>query len=106
MKLEFIEAPLFTKKIHEYLDDEEFSALQWRLVSEPEAGVLIPETGGVRKLRWGAKGKGKRGGIRVIYYFKSNEGEIWLLTVYAKNEVEDISRAVLRKLREEIDNET
>ncbi len=49
-------------------------------------GVVIPGSGGVRKLRWCAEGRGKRGGVRVIYYWRTRQGEIWLLTIYAKNE--------------------
>lgn len=57
----------------------------------------------VRKLRWAAAGRGKRGGLRIIYYLRSKQGEIWLLTLYAKNEAESISGSVLKKIKEEID---
>lgn len=56
----------------------------------PNAGSIIPGGGGIRNLRWGGKGKGKRGGVRVIYYWQVKKDEIWMLTVYAKNEAEDI----------------
>ncbi len=102
--MEFIEAPLFSKLIHDYLNDEEYSALQWSLALHPESGNVIPKSGGVRKLRWPGKGKGKRGGLRIIYYWQNQKGEIWFLTVYAKGEAENISASVLRALRKEIES--
>ncbi len=98
----FIEAPTFTRLVHDYLDDDEYAALQWALALRPQAGVVIPGSGGIRKLRWAAKGRGKRGGLRVIYYWRNSEGEIVLLTLYAKNEAENISLNVLREMRKEI----
>ena len=101
--MEFIEAPLFTRRVHEYLTDDEYAALQWALALRPEAGAVIPGSGGMRKLRWAGKGHGKRGGLRVIYYWRDRKGEIWLLTLYAKNEAENIPLHVLRELRKEIE---
>lgn len=69
----------------------------------PDAGSIIPGGGGIRNLRWGGKGKGKRGGVRVIYYWQVKKDEIWMLTVYAKNEAEDIPVDVLRAKRKEIE---
>ncbi len=73
------------------------------LIVNPEAGSLIPGSGGVRKLRWKGPGRGKRGGVRVIYYARTRHGEIWMLTIYAKNVSESIPAHVLRKIKEEID---
>ena len=73
------------------------------MIERPEAGPVIPSSGGVRKLRWRAPGRGKRGGYRVIYYAKTREGVIWMLTIYAKNEEENIPAHVLRKIKEELD---
>jgi hypothetical protein len=101
--LTFIETKLFTKLVQVYLSDDEYGALQQVLVSNPEAGAVVPGSGGVRKLRWNVAGRGKRGGIRVIYYLRSRQGQIWMLTVYTKNVVENIPAHVLRKIREEID---
>ncbi len=99
----FVETRLFTKLVQEYLSDDEYGALQQALVANPEAGDVIRGSGGVRKLRWGFAGRGKRGGIRVIYYLRSRHGQIWMLTLYAKNVAENIPAHVLKKIREEID---
>lgn len=61
---------------------------------------MIPGSGGLRKIRWAGKGRGKRGGVRVIYYYKNSEGQIWLLTIYAKNEDENIPVSILKKIKE------
>lgn len=99
-----IEAPLFSRLVYDYLSDDEYAALQWALTLHPEIAPVIPGSGGLRKLRWAMPGKGKRGGLRVIYYWKNNVGEIWLLTLYAKNEAADIPRHVLKMLKQEIES--
>jgi hypothetical protein len=101
--LTFIETALFTRLIDKYLSDDEYAVLQQALVANPEAGDVIPGSGGVRKLRWGVAGRGKRGGIRVIYYLRSQQGQLWMLTVYAKNVAETIPAHILKKIKEEID---
>jgi hypothetical protein len=98
----FIETKLFTGLIPKYLSDDTYADLQRALIADPEAGDVIRGTGGVRKLRWGVAGRGKRGGIRIIYYVKVSQGQMWMLTVYAKNEDQTIPAHVLRKIREEI----
>ena len=99
----FVETKLFSKLVQEYLADDEYAELQRSLIARPDAGNVIPGSGGVRKLRWKATGRGKRGGLRVVYYLRSREGQIWMLTIYAKNETENISAGVLKKIKEEID---
>ena len=74
------------------------------MLKYPEAGKIVPGSGGVRKLRWAIGGKGKRGGVRVIYYFKKQHSEIWMLTLYAKSEVETIPAHILRQIAEEVRN--
>lgn len=101
--LTFVETRLFSRLVHEYLADDEYLELQRLLIAMPQAGDVIPGSGGVRKLRWQATGRGKRGGLRVVYYLRSREGQIWMLTIYAKNEAENISAGVLKKIKEEID---
>jgi mRNA-degrading endonuclease RelE of RelBE toxin-antitoxin system len=100
----FIETKLFTRLVMEYLTDDEYQELQILLIERPAAGDVIPKTGGVRKLRWKAPGRGKRGGYRVIYYPKTAQGIIWMLTIYPKNLADAIPANVLRKIRKEVDN--
>ena len=99
----FIETKLFSRLLGDYLTDDEYAELQTALVEKPDQGALVPGSGGVRKLRWSQPGRGKRGGVRVIYYAKVHEGVIWMLTIYAKNEEQSIPAHVLRKIKEEID---
>ncbi len=99
----FIETRLFTRLANEHLPDDELSRLQAYLNEHAEAGDIIRGSGGVRKLRWAAEGRGRRGGLRIIYYLRSKQGEVWLLTLYAKNETESIPGPVLKKIKEEID---
>ncbi|MBH0207026.1 MAG: transcriptional regulator [Nitrospira sp.] len=99
----FIETKLFSQLREDYLPDEEYAKLQEALIEQPERGVLIPGSGGVRKLRWSGSGRGKRGGIHVIYYAKVREGVLFMLTIYAKNEEDNIPAHILRKITEEID---
>lgn len=98
----FIETTAFTKLVYDYLSDEEFAGLQSYLLHHPNAGDVIPGSGGVRKLRWALTGIGKRGGVRVIYFRKVTEEEIWLITLYAKNEASTISAQILKKIAEEL----
>lgn len=99
----FIETKLFSRLLGDYLTDEQYAELQAALVEAPDRGALVPGSGGVRKLRWSQPGRGKRGGVRVIYYAKTHEGVIWMLTIYAKNEEQTVPAHILRKIREEID---
>jgi hypothetical protein len=100
----FVESSVFARYLPEYLSDEEYAALQCFLATHPEAGRTIPGAGGVRKLRWGMRGRGKRGGLRVIYYPRVRTSEIWLLTIYGKNVDESIPAHVLMKMKEAFEN--
>jgi mRNA-degrading endonuclease RelE of RelBE toxin-antitoxin system len=98
----FIETTTFTKLIGSYLTDDEYRGLQSFLLEHPDVGKIVRGSGGVRKLRWAVAGKGKSGGIRVIYYWKRADNEVWLLTVYGKSERETIPSHILRQIAEEI----
>jgi mRNA-degrading endonuclease RelE of RelBE toxin-antitoxin system len=102
--MEFIEATAFAKHVYKYLSEDEFLGLQSFLQEYPEAGKVVPGSGGLRKVRWAISGKGKSGGVRVIYYFKRQEDEIWLLTIYSKSEIENIPAHILRQIAKEIQN--
>lgn len=97
--MELIETPTFTRQVQGALSDDEHRALQLHLLLRPDAGDLIAGTGGLRKIRWRLQGRGKRGGARVIYYWKSEAGQIFLLYVYAKNMRSNLSPRELRILR-------
>ena len=99
MLLTFVETKLFTELVQNYFTDEEYAALQNGIAANPEAGDLIRGSGGVRKLRWGLAGRGKRGGVRVIYYLRLRQGQVWMLTLYAKNEAESIPAPVLKPVK-------
>lgn len=105
--MEFIEAPAFTRFLSDYMSDGYFRELQVFLMANPEAGDVIQGTGGFRKLRWkdSRRGKGKRGGLRVIYFHFPNEVQLWLMTIYDKNEIDDLSTAQKKMLKQQIDIE-
>jgi mRNA-degrading endonuclease RelE of RelBE toxin-antitoxin system len=95
----FIETPLFTKLIQGYLSDEAYAELQQVLLLRPETGPVIPQSGGLRKIRWAVEHRGKRGGLRVIYYWVTAEAIIYMLFLYQKNEQEDLTPEQLKLLR-------
>jgi hypothetical protein len=105
--MEFIEAPAFTRHVTRYLADDQYRALQVALASNPDSGDLMPGTGGFQKFRWAdpRRGKGRRGGLRVIYYHFSSEEQIWLMTIYDKNEAADLSPREKKALKAAIDAE-
>jgi hypothetical protein len=95
-----VETPFFLKKAASLMNDDEREHLVASVGLSPEAGDVIPETGGVRKLRWASKGKGKRGGVRVIYYFRDEAFPVFLLTVYAKNQKANLTKAECNELKQ------
>ena len=96
---------MFSRLVQEYLSDDDYFRLQAELVRNPKAGNVIRGSGGVRKLRWAAVGRGKRGGYRVIYFIRHSKGVIWMLTIYPKSEKDSIPGHVLKQIRKELDNE-
>lgn len=102
MQATFVELPPFQRHRQDYLDDEAFRAFQQMLLENPEAGDVIEGTGGLRKVRFAdrKRGKGKRGGLRVIYYWWLSGEQFWLFTVYNKDEMDDLSTAQRRILKD------
>ncbi len=107
MKLVFFETPLFTRQLPDYLHDESYRTLQRALLENPEIGKVMPGTGGFRKIRWEdpRRGKGKRGGLRVIYYYLTADRQIWFFTVYDKDEATDLSSGEKKALKKAIQAE-
>ena len=103
--LSFVETKLFTRLVHQYLTEDEYAAVQTFLSNYPNSGDVIPGSGGVRKLRWQAPGRGKRGGYRLIYFARLARGLIYMLTMYPKNVAENIPAHVLRQIRKEIEDD-
>jgi hypothetical protein len=100
----FIESAVFTKQVQEVLSDEGYAEFQQYLAHCPEAGEVIRETGGLRKIRWSVQGGGKRGGVRVIYYHVSADAQVRLPLIYRKGVKDDLTAAekkVLRKLNQD-----
>ena len=100
-----IETPIFTKRLMDVMTDEEYRLLQMHLLNKPDAGIVIQGSGGLRKLRWSAKGHGKSGGVRIIYYWFVAQDTILLLFPYAKNERTDLTSEQLQQLRKIIEGE-
>lgn len=102
--LTVIETPTVQRLWPDYWAEEERAEFAAFLAAEPEAGDVVPGSGGVRKVRWSRAGGGKRGGVRVIYFNQLPIGEIWLLLIYAKSQASAIPAHVLREIRMEVEN--
>jgi hypothetical protein len=96
--MRFVETPVFTVSLRRHLDDETYRALQLSLLLRPEQGSVISDGAGLRKLRWAAPGRGKRGGVRLIYYWEPKSEKFYMLYLYAKNEQGDLTSAQLKVL--------
>ena len=105
--MEFIEAPAFARLLSRYLKDDAYRELQNRLSVNPEAGDLMPGTGGFRKIRWAdaRRGKGRRGGLRIIYYHFPSDHQIWFMTLYDKDEATDLTPKEKKSLKAAIEGE-
>jgi mRNA-degrading endonuclease RelE of RelBE toxin-antitoxin system len=97
----------FHPDVSEYMADDEYREFQDRLARNPELGDLMPGTGGFRKLRWAdaRRGKGRRGGMRIIYYYFSTDQQIWLMTIYGKDEASDLTPNERKALKNAIESE-
>ena len=100
-----IETSIFTRRIQDILGDDEYRLLQAQLVQRPDAGKIIPGSGGLRKLRWSASGRGKRGGARVIYYWFVSDEVILMLFAFPKNEQADLTPDQLKQLKKLVEGE-
>ncbi len=96
--MRFVETHIFTDLVRRNLDDDDYRALQIALLLRPEQGPVIPGSGGLRKIRWGVQGRGKRGGLRIIYYWDKPSSTFYMLFAYHKNEQGDLSAAQVHTL--------
>ena len=101
--LTVVESPIFQKLWPLYWDEEERAEFASHLSSQPEEGDLIRGSGGVRKIRWSRPGTGKSGGVRIVYLLRIEHGEVYLLTMFAKSDMENIPLAVLKEIRRALD---
>ncbi|HAB85643.1 toxin [Pseudomonas sp. WS 5018] len=107
MKALFVELSPFERNRKAHLDDDEYSLFQQMLLANPEAGAVIANSGGLRKIRFGSarRSKGKRGGVRVIYYYWHSGLQFWLFTLYDKDELDDLSSDQRRQLKALLERE-
>jgi RelE toxin of RelE / RelB toxin-antitoxin system len=102
--LTVVETPLFQGLWPDYWSEDERGEFASWLAHSPDAGDVVPVSGGVRKVRWSRKGTGKRGGVRVVYFNRLANGEIWLLLIYAKSATDNVAANVLKQLKQEIED--
>lgn len=100
-----LETTVFTKVIQSLMPDSDYRLLQNHLIEFPEAGDLIKGSKGLRKVRWKLEGRGKCGGVRVIYYWATSDYQIFMLYAYAKNEQEDLTKEQLSVLKKLVESE-
>ena len=103
--MEILETPVFSKQVQKVLTDEEYRALQNVLILNPLAGDLIQQSGGLRKIRVGSKGQGKRSGSRAIYYWFCEKDQLMMLLIYSKSSQEDLTPDQKKVLRQIIESE-
>lgn len=105
MNTQFIETSVFTRQVTSLFTDDEYAQLQLALVARPDSGAIIPHSSGLRKIRWSMTGRGKRGGVRVIYYWVVAEDKILMLFMYPKTVKDDLTPQQLKILREIVEKE-
>ncbi len=101
----FVETSVFSRQLFDCLHDDDYRSLQLALALRPAQGAVIRSSGGLRKLRWALRGKGKRGGLRVIYYWDTAEDVIYLIYLYSKNELANLRPDQLKLLRRTIEED-
>lgn len=102
--LTVVESPIFQRVWPRYWDEDERAEFAAFIAINPEAGAVIRGSGGVRKVRWAREGSGKSGGVRIIYLTRNEAGEVYLLTLYAKSESENISLNTLKEIRRALES--
>jgi len=103
--MNIVETSVFTRQVVKLLPDDEYRLLQHTLVSLPDLGAIIKGSGGIRKVRWKTRGRGKRGGLRVIYYWAVAQDTILMLFIYKKGVQDDLTTAQIKTLREIVEEE-
>lgn len=101
----FFETPIFTRRLTELLNDDEYKEMQQFLVRNPGRGKIIQGSGGIRKLKWLLEGRGKKGGMRVIYYWQVSQNQIFMLFIYPKNVQDDLTKEQLKRLKDIVEQE-
>lgn len=97
--MKIIETPVFTRRLKDILNDEEYRELQNYIIANPYSGKIIPHSNGLRKLRWSGSGRGKRGGSRIIYYWFSEKEIIFMLLIYPKSVQDELTNEQLKILK-------
>ena len=95
-----VETPIFTKLISQIMSDDEYKELQEALIIKPDLGVVIKNSGGLRKVRWSVDGRGKRGGVRIIYYWMTENEQLYMMYIFPKNTQENLTDAQTKALRQ------
>jgi hypothetical protein len=98
--MEFVETPTFTRFVLALMEDDDYAKLQTALAQRPEMGKIISGGGGIRKVRWSGSGRGKRGGLSVVYFWDVANEQIWMLQAYPKNERENLTRDEIKQLKQ------
>jgi hypothetical protein len=102
--LTVVETPLFQRQWPLYWTEDERGAFAAFIAEHPTAGDVVPESGDIRKMRWGRAGVGKSGGVRVIYFARTAEGEVVLLTLYAKAKTDNLTGQKLKEIRRALED--
>jgi len=103
--MRIIETLVFTKRVNEILDQDEYRTLQIQLIHNPESGSVIKGSGGIRKIRWTGSGRGKQGGSRILYFWFNKDDVLLMLFIFKKNEKDDLTKEQLKTLRTIVENE-